>query len=157
MTNNEQRAYEMRLSGKSFKEIAKELKYADASGAYHAYQRAREVVSVENLGEWRLLELERLNVVQGALWENVLNGHIPSVNALLKVFDLRAKLIGLYSPEKYQVTHQEPDYDLNQSVKDMSEMIDLGIKYAEEHGIETAYTKRKKERGGWNASDSGMA
>ena len=32
-------------------------------------------------------------------------------------------------------------------------MIDLGVKYAEEHGIETAFTKRKKEkenRNPWN-------
>jgi len=28
----------------------------------------------------------------------------------------------------------------------MSEMIDLGIKYAEEHGIDTKYTKRQKAK-----------
>jgi hypothetical protein len=146
MTPKEQRAYELRLSGKTFKEIAKELKYADASGAYQAYQRAREVVSLENIGEWRLLELERLSVIQEALWKKALEGYIPAVNALLRVFDLRAKLIGLYSPEKHQVAYEEPDYDLKQSVADMSEMIDLGVKYAEEHGIETNFTKRKKEK-----------
>ena len=67
MTPKEQRAYELRLSGKTFKEMAGELQYADASGAFQAYQRAREMVSLENLGEWRLLELERLNVIQTAL------------------------------------------------------------------------------------------
>ena len=146
MTPKEQRAYELRLSGKTFKEIAKELKYADASGAYQAYQRAREVVSLENLGEWRLLELERLNVIQSALWDKAMEGNIPTINALLRVFDLRAKLIGLYSPEKHQIAYEEPDYDLKESVRDMSEMIDLGVKYAEERGIETAFTKRKKEK-----------
>jgi len=146
MTPKEQRAYELRLSGKTFKEIAKELKYADASGAYQAYQRAREVVSLENLGEWRLLELERLNVIQSALWDKAMEGNIPTINALLRVFDLRAKLIGLYSPEKHQVVYEETDYDLKESVRDMSEMIDLGVKYAEEHGIETAFIKRKKEK-----------
>ena len=146
MTPKEQRAYELRLSGKTFKEIAKELKYADASGAYQAYQRAREVVSLENLGEWRLLELERLNVIQSALWDKAMEGNIPTINALLRVFDLRAKLIGLYSPEKHQIAYEEPGYDLKESVKEMTEMIDLGVKYAEEHGIETAFTKRKKEK-----------
>lgn len=146
MTPKEQRAYELRLSGKTFKEIAKELKYADASGAYQAYQRAREVVSLENLGEWRLLELERLNVVQSALWDKAMEGNIPTINALLRVFDLRAKLIGLYSPEKHQIAYEEPGYDLKESVKDITEMIDLGVKYAEEHGIETAFTTRKKEK-----------
>lgn len=146
MTPKEQRAYELRLSGKTFKEIAKELKYADASGAYQAYQRAREVVSLENLGEWRLLELERLNVIQSALWDKAMEGNIPTINALLRVFDLRAKLIGLYSPEKHQIAYEEPDYDLKESVKDITEMIDLGVKYAEERGIETAFTIRKKEK-----------
>jgi hypothetical protein len=146
MTPKEQRAYELRLSGKTFKEIAKELKYADASGAYQAYQRAREVVSLENLGEWRLLELERLNVLQTALWDKAMEGNTPIINALLRVFDLRAKLIGLYSPEKHQIAYEEPGYDLKESVKEMTEMIDLGVKYAEDHGIETAFTKRKKEK-----------
>jgi len=134
------------LSGKTFKEIAKELKYADASGAYQAYQRAREVVSLENLGEWRLLELERLNVIQTALWEKAMEGQIPAINALLRVSDLRAKLIGLYAPEKHQVQYEEPDYDLNEAVNDINEMIDLGIKYAEEQGLETEFMKRKKKR-----------
>jgi len=146
MTPKEQRAYELRLSGKTFKEIARELSYADPSGAYQAYQRAREIVSLDNLAEWRLLELERLNVIQSALWEKAMQGNIPTVNALLRVFDLRAKLIGLYSPEKHQVVYEEPDYDLKESVRDMGEMIDLGVKYAEEHGIETNFTKRKKEK-----------
>ena len=83
MTPKEQRAYELRLSGKTFKEIAKELKYADASGAYQAYQRAREVVSLDNLGEWRLLELERLNVIQSALWEKAMEGHIVAQGQLM--------------------------------------------------------------------------
>ena len=156
MTPKEQRAYELRLSGKTFKEIAKELKYADASGAYQAYQRAREVVSLDNLGEWRLLELERLNVIQSALWEKAMEGHIPTINALLRVFDLRAKLIGLYSPEKHQVAYEEPDYDLKESVRDMSEMIDLGVKYAEEHGIETAFTRCQKEKESQKPWDPGI-
>ena len=156
MTPKEQRAYELRLSGKTFKEIAKELKYADASGAYQAYQRAREVVSLENLGEWRLLELERLNVIQSALWDKAMEGNIPTINALLRVFDLRAKLIGLYSPEKHQIAYEEPDYDLKESVKEMTEMIDLGVKYAEEHGIETAFIKRKKERESRRSWDPGI-
>ena len=157
MTPKEQRAYELRLSGKTFKEIAKELKYADASGAYQAYQRAREVVSLDNLGEWRLLELERLNVIQSALWNKAMEGNIPTINALLRVFDLRAKLIGLYSPEKHEIEYHEPNYNLDQSIKDMSEMIDLGFKYAEEHGIETPYMQRKIQKRKQNPSEPGYS
>ena len=134
MTPKEQRAYELRLSGKTFKEIARELKYADPSGAYQAYLRAREVVSLENIGEWRLLELERLNAVQSALWEEALSGHIPSINALLRIFDLRAKLIGLYSPERHEVVSSTESRDLDSAIDHLSKLIDLGIKYSEELG-----------------------
>jgi len=144
MTPKEQRAYELRLSGKTFKEIARELKYADPSGAYQAYLRAREVVSLENIGEWRLLELERLNAVQNSLWEKAMSAHIPSINALLRVFDLRAKLLGLYAPEKHEVqSHRDTSTEVEQSIRDLSEMIELGIKYAEEHGFDTEYTRRQ--------------
>jgi hypothetical protein len=147
MTPKEQRAYELRLSGKTFKEIARELKYADASGAYQAYLRAREIVSTDNIGEWRLLELERLSAVQSALWDEAISGHIPSINALLRIFDLRARLIGLYAPEKHSVESRTYDSaDINQSIDDLTEMIELGIKYADEHGIETEYTRRQKKK-----------
>lgn len=143
MTPKEERAYELRLSGKTFKEIARELKYADASGAYQAYQRAREVVSLENLGEWRLLELERLNVLQASLWDKAMEAHIPTINALLRIFDLRAKLIGLYSPEKHEIkTQQVPAPDLNDYINEMSEMIDFGEKYCKEKGITTSWIER---------------
>ena len=97
-----------------------------------------------------------MNVIQSALWEKAMEGHIPTINALLRVFDLRAKLIGLYSPEKHQVAYEEPDYDLKESVRDMSEMIDLGVKYAEEHGIETAFTRRQKEKESQKPWDPGI-
>lgn len=144
MTPKEQKAYELRLSGKTFKEIATELKYADASGAFQAYQRAREVVSLDNLGEWRLLELERLSIMQTALWARTMEGHIPSVNATLRIFDLRAKLIGLYAPERHQIESQVyGTTEIDLAMQDIMEMIEMGKKYASEHGIETAQMKNK--------------
>jgi hypothetical protein len=38
----------------------------------------------------------------------------------------------------------------------MTEMIDLGVKYAEEHGIETAFIKRKKEKESQRPWDPGI-
>ena len=143
MTPKEQRAYELRLSGKTFKEIAVELKYADASGAYQAYQRAREIVSLENLSEWRLLELYRLDALQNSLWEKALEGNLSAVNTLLKVFDLRARLIGLYAPEKHELKQEQSWDGIDEAVADMTEMINLGIKYATENSIVTNYLRKK--------------
>ena len=122
MNRKDQKAYEQRLAGLSFKDIAKRLGYADASGAFQAYQRAREVIALDNLPEWRLLELERLDALQKVLWEKVLEGHLPSINALLRVFDLRAKLIGLYQPEKVQMgvsINQAEDLSVDEAVKEI--------------------------------------
>lgn len=143
MRSKEQRAYELRLSGKSFKEIAAILKYADASGAYQAYQRARDVLSLENLAEWRLLELERLSGLQTAIWDKAMEGHVPTVNALLKIFDIRARLLGLFAPEKLQVQTQSENVSINDAVSEMTEMIEYGVKYCKENGIETDYLRRK--------------
>lgn len=150
MTPKEQRTYEMRLSGMTFKQIAKELKYADPSGAYQAYQRAREIVSLENLSEWRLLELERLNALQGAIWGKALEGNLSCINAVLKISDLRARIIGLYAPDKIQVGRDDlQSEDLEEAVRQMTEMVDLGKKYAEEHGITTAYLQKRPNNKNW--------
>ena len=49
-------------------------------------------------------------------------------------------------PPETQRNRWSTTTDLKESVKDITEMIDLGVKYAEEHGIETAFTTRKKEK-----------
>ena len=143
MTPKEERAYELRLAGKTFKVIAKELGYSDPSGAYQAFQRAREIVSLENLSEWRLLELYRLDALQNSLWDKALEGNISAVNAVLKVFDLRARLIGLYAPEKHEINTEPIWGEVDEAVQELTEIIDLGVKYAEELGIENKYVNRK--------------
>jgi hypothetical protein len=147
MTPNDQRAYELRLSGKTFKEIAKELNYADPSGAYQAYQRAREVISLDNLGEFRLLELERLSVLQSCLWDKAMEGSGQALSSILKIMDLRARLIGLYAPEKHEIkTEQEDTPRLKETYDNMMEMIALGVKFAEEKGISTPWMVQMEEK-----------
>ena len=143
MTPKEERAYELRLAGKTFKVIAKELGYSDPSGAYQAFQRAREIVSLENLSEWRLLELYRLDALQNSLWDKALEGNISAVNAVLKVFDLRARLIGLYAPEKHEINTEPIWGEVDEAVQELTKILDLGVKYAKELGIENKYVNRK--------------
>lgn len=143
MTPKEERAYQLRLSGKTFKEIAQELNYADPSGAFLAYQRAQAIVSLENLTDWRNLELYRLDALHHSLWYRALGGDIRSVNALLKIFDIRAKLIGLYAPHKIEIEAQSDEPDVGEAVREMAEIINYGILYVQERGIENDYTRRK--------------
>ncbi len=150
MNNRDQQAFELRLAGETFKSIAKRLNYADASGAYQAYQRAREVISLDNLTEWRLLELERLDALQRILWEKILEGSVVAITQLLKVFDLRAKLIGLYQPERIQIGatfKNEDDHTLPEAVAEMERIMNYGLLYALEHGIDEPWVQRMEERG----------
>jgi hypothetical protein len=149
VNNKDQKAYELRLSGLTFKAISKKLGYADPSGAYQAYQRAREVISIDNLHEWRLLELERLDAIQNVLWEKVLEGSLSSISAILKVFDLRARLIGLYQPDKIQMglsVNKESDQLIDEAVKEMGQILDYGVKYAMENNIDEPWVARMKQK-----------
>jgi hypothetical protein len=46
----------------------------------------------------RVLELARLEAAQAALWPRAMQGHVPSVKALLRILDLECRLQGLYEP-----------------------------------------------------------
>jgi hypothetical protein len=142
MNLREQQVYELRLSGKTYREIAVITGYADSSGAYQAYQRARDSITIDSIEEWIQLELERFNALQSALWPKALEGSIPAVNAILKISDQRAKLLGLYSPERFEVnSHQYDSNSLDETMQDMKEMMDYGELYAIEHGIQTRWMK----------------
>ena len=53
---------------------------------------AREAEGAEQL---RRLELDRLDAVQQALWDDAMGGDARAVTALLRVIDLRTRLMGL--------------------------------------------------------------
>ena len=151
MNNRDLKAYELRLSGLTFAVIAKKLGYADPSGAYQAYQRAREVITLDNLAELRLLELERLDRVLNVVWDEVLQGKLAAINAYLKITDLRAKLIGLYQPEKIQMgvtMDKQEDQDLDETVKEMGRILDYGIQCAIENNLDEPWVEKIKHKKG---------
>ena len=59
---------------------------------------------VQNADEWTRLELERLNRLTNALWNNALDGKLAAVDRILKVMERRAKLLGLDAPVKQDLT-----------------------------------------------------
>ncbi len=89
------RVYELRTQGFTYDQISKELGFSGPSGAWKAYQRVRESLIFESAEEIRILELFRLDSLQYRIWQDALNGHIPSVNCILKLMERRAKLLGL--------------------------------------------------------------
>lgn len=126
LSTRETQAYELRLAGLSFRQIAKKLRYADPSGAYQAFSRAQRTLTVESAEEWRVLEIERLAFIQKVLWEKVQEGSLPAMNMALKVIDLRAKLLRLYAPDKGQsnqwdVTEADLDAEIQKIITTMNE------------------------------------
>jgi hypothetical protein len=109
----EAQVVDLRKSGMTWEGIANLTGYANASGAYRAYQRAAERMVRPNLEEHRDIELERLDRIQAGLWDKAITGDTRAVDSLLRVFDRRARLLGLDAPTNLNVKAQVETYDRN--------------------------------------------
>lgn len=107
----EKRVLELRRGGLTFDLIAERVGYANASSAQKAYQRACSRVVYEDVVALRNTEMDRLDIAQAAIWNEVLQGRIQAVIALMKIMERRARLLGLDMPVKTQleVTHYDRD------------------------------------------------
>lgn len=92
-------AYQLRVRGFSWREVAMEMDYPDERAARADVKRylaeGRALIADITRVEMLQLEVERLNALQSAVWPAALNGHLPSVNAALSIVVQRAKLLGL--------------------------------------------------------------
>jgi hypothetical protein len=113
LLETEARVVELRKAGITWEGIAKQTGYANASGAYRAYQRAAERMVRPNLEEHRDIELERLDRLQAGLWQKAISGDTRAVDAVLRVIAARARLLGLDAPTNLNVKAQVETYDRN--------------------------------------------
>ena len=101
----ERRAVAARQRGATFEEIALELGLANRSVAYKLVRRGLTRWMHESDEELRALELERSETIIARLWPAI-DREVPDLDALgmfLRVADYRAKLAGLYAPNKTMV------------------------------------------------------
>ena len=87
------RAVEMRLAGEDYDEIAKELQYADKSGAWRAVDRAlraRTDRAVDEYHRQRLAEVER---TISAYEPAAMLGDLSAVDRVLSAVRERARLL----------------------------------------------------------------
>jgi hypothetical protein len=91
------RAVEMALTGSSYQAIADELGYANRGTVYRLVKNALEDREVETIDELRRLEVDRLDSLQVAIWEDAMGGDLGAVKAALRILHLRAQILGLYS------------------------------------------------------------
>lgn len=97
------KAYELRLQGVAYKDIAKEL--GVAHGTVWKWVKAElERTASEPREEVRKLEVERLDYLYSKLQKRIENGDDKAINSALKVMDRRAKLLGLDMPTAIEIT-----------------------------------------------------
>ena len=94
----EERVLELRKAGASLREIAKDIGYANSSGAQAALDRALRRATAPNIELLRETEGERLDALQFGLWPKAMNGDSRAAEVIVKVMERRARLFGLDAP-----------------------------------------------------------
>ncbi len=89
------RAVELAVSGMSYDEIASAVGYANRGTAWRTVQRALQDRTFHAVDEYREVELARLDALQSACWDAALAGDLRAVEAVLRVMQQRARLLGL--------------------------------------------------------------
>lgn len=92
------RALELRKSGVSYEDIARELGYRGRDGAHRAVSAALKRTLQEPADELRRLESERLDAMLFAIAPLVRRGNLEAIDRALKIMERRAKLLGLDAP-----------------------------------------------------------
>ena len=95
-------ALALRKQGYTLEEIAEQVGYANASGAWKAIDRALRKIIKEPAEELLKLECERLDAMLKSLWPFVLRGSARHVEVALKVMDRRAGYLGLDAPKQVE-------------------------------------------------------
>lgn len=127
----EAKVLELRRGGLTFDLIAQRLGYASASGAYKAYQNACNRIVYDDVVETRKVEMDRLDIAQAAIWGNVVQGEVPSVIALIRIMERRAKLLGLDMPTRTQIEVNVYEQDaIDAEVKRLVALLDSGAQGA---------------------------
>lgn len=123
----EAQVLKLRRIGFTFDLIAKELGYAHASGAQKAYANACKRIVYSDVTEIRKEEQDRLDIAQTAIWQGVLRGDVPSVTALIRIMERRARLLGLDMPTKQQIEVTNTDGNtIDREVARLVALLDSG-------------------------------
>jgi DNA-binding CsgD family transcriptional regulator len=108
----EERCLDLRASGLSFREIARNLNVVPST-AYKAVARGLAAANEHNREEaasLRDLEVMRLDQLQAALWTRAIDdGDHQAIDRVLRIMERRAKLLGLDAPTQREIKEIPPD------------------------------------------------
>lgn len=100
----QRQALRLREGGADFGEIAQALGYADPSGAYRSVEAALRRVPALEAQSYRKLNLRRLNRARLAIQRRVSEGDVSAIDRELAIQREEARLLGLYAPERIDLT-----------------------------------------------------
>ena len=86
-------AVELRMAGSDYDEIAKELGFANRSGAWKAGQRALESRTIRSVDRYRMMRYAELEAKQRSLWPAAKLGDLKAVEKYLHIAHERVKLL----------------------------------------------------------------
>jgi hypothetical protein len=100
----QRQALELRKACASYPDIARQLGYASASGAFKAVASALLKTLREPAEAVREIELARLDRLHLALWPAAIQGDPVAIDRVLKVMARRAALGGLDAPNRQELS-----------------------------------------------------
>jgi hypothetical protein len=116
-----QQAIKLRMAGATLDDIARQLDFKSAAGAYKSVMRELQATS-KDMGEGteavRQLELKRLDQMQFPLWPQVLAGDVAATTTALRIQERRASLLGLDAPKQIEARVRIDVLSWNQAIRD---------------------------------------
>ena len=104
-------AIALRRSGLNYRDIGRHLGVSRTQ-AYNDVMHALDELNKLTLEATKIhqtLELDRLDGLMAAIWEQAQEGSLAAVDRVLKIMDRRAKLLGLDTPTKIAPTTMDGD------------------------------------------------
>jgi len=120
-----QQAIKLRMAGATLDDIARQLDFKSAAGAYKSVMRELKATA-QDMGEGieavRQLELKRLDQMQFPLWPAVLAGDVQATTTALRIQERRASLLGLDAPKQIEARVRVDVLSWNQAIRDFLEV-----------------------------------
>jgi len=114
----DQKALELRKEGHSYESISEQLGYSTRSASYKAVMRRLRDMDRPAVSMLRELEVQRLDAMLYAVWNDVLQGDAGAVSAALKISERRSRLLGLDAPHSIEARARIDVLSWNQAIRD---------------------------------------
>ena len=114
----DQKALELRKEGHSYESISEQLGYSTRSASYKAVMRRLKEVDRPAVSMLRELEVQRLDAMLYAMWNDVLQGDAGAVSTALQISERRSRLLGLDAPHTVEARARIDVLSWNQAIRD---------------------------------------